>query len=58
MGSVMLANAVLMSHFTGRAVDLPLDGDDYVELLEDLIAKSTFVKPKVQSGSVDMDKSF
>jgi predicted dehydrogenase len=38
MGSVMLANAVLASHFAGTPVDLPLDGDAYASLLEDLIA--------------------
>ncbi len=55
----MLANAVLMSHFTGKAIDLPLDGDAYVALLDDLIARSTFVKPEVVGDvKIDMSKSF
>jgi len=59
MGSVMLANAVLMSHFAGRAIDLPLDGDAYVSLLDDLVANSTFVKPEVVGDTkIDMSKSF
>jgi predicted dehydrogenase len=59
LNSVMLANAALMSHMTGRAVDLPLDGDAYEALLDDLIARSTFVKPEAaREAKVDMDKSF
>ena len=59
MGSVMLANAVLMSQIAGRAIDLPLDGDAYVSLLDDLVAKSTFVKPEVVGDTkTDVSKSF
>jgi predicted dehydrogenase len=59
LGSVMLANAVLMSHFAGRKVALPLDGDAYRRLLDDLISRSTFVKPKAAGeAKIDLDKSF
>ena len=59
MGSVMVANAVLMSHFAGKAIDLPLDGDAYVALLDDLIAKSSFVKPEGKGGEkIDIGRSF
>lgn len=59
LGSVALANGVLMSHFTGAAVDLPLDGDAYESLLNDLIAKSTFTKPDVvKEGPADLSDSF
>jgi predicted dehydrogenase len=59
MGSVMLANAVLMSHFAGKKIDLPLDGDAYQGLLEDLISKSTFVKPQAGGETkIDMNKSY
>jgi predicted dehydrogenase len=42
--SVELGNAILMSHFTGQTVDLPLSGLKYEKLLKTLIAKSTFKK--------------
>jgi predicted dehydrogenase len=42
--SVMLANAILMSSFAGRAVDLPLDEDAYEQKLLSLIESSTFTK--------------
>ena len=59
LGSVELANAILMSHFTGKTVDLPLDGDAYEKLLQDLVEKSTFAKrPTVGSGNVDLSDSF
>lgn len=41
LGSVMIANAVTLSHFNGAPVDLPLDGDVYRELLDRLVAGST-----------------
>ena len=58
-GSIALANGILMSHFTGKPVDLPLDGDAYEKLLDDLIRNSTFEKAEVvDSGPEDLDKSF
>jgi predicted dehydrogenase len=38
--SVELANAMLYSTFTGKTVELPLDGAAYARQLEELIAKS------------------
>ncbi len=59
LGSVALANAMLMSHFTGKTVDLPLDGDAYESLLQGLIKKSTFQKREtVRPQNVDITKSF
>lgn len=59
LGSVTLANGILMSHFAGANVELPLDGDAYEKLLQDLIANSTFTKNEtVTPGNVDMKKSF
>ena len=59
LGSVELANGVLMSHFTGKPVDLPLDGDAYEALLKKLIAGSTFRKDRlVTAASADMGASF
>ena len=44
LNSVMLANAIMMSSFQGRAVDLPLDEDAYEQKLLSLIESSTFTK--------------
>jgi hypothetical protein len=43
LNSVMLANAVIASHFAGAPISLPLDGDAYARLLDDLIATSKLV---------------
>ena len=48
VASVALANAALMSHFTGRSVELPLDGDAYEELLAELVESSTFEKEPIR----------
>lgn len=40
MNSLVLANAILMSSFEGRAVDLPLDADAYEQKLMSLIEAS------------------
>ncbi|MBI1258589.1 MAG: gfo/Idh/MocA family oxidoreductase [Chloroflexi bacterium] len=44
VNSVMLANAILLSSFERRTVDLPLDEDAYEQKLHSLIAASTFRK--------------
>ena len=44
VNSVMLANAILLSSFERRTVDLPLDEDAYEQKLRSLIAASTFKK--------------
>ena len=36
IGSITLANGILMSHFLGRSVDVPLDAAAYATLLDDL----------------------
>lgn len=59
LGSVTLANGILMSHFTGRPVDVPIDGDAYWELLQKLIAESTFQKAATKgTGPAEMSSSF
>lgn len=59
LGSVALANGILMSHFSGAPVALPLDGDAYEKKLKELIAGSTFTKNEtVRPAGVDMNKSF
>jgi len=59
IGSVTLANGILMSHFTGAPVNVPLDGEAYESLLKDLIKNSTFEKGDVKAaGSAEMSDSF
>ncbi|MFP4376752.1 MAG: Gfo/Idh/MocA family protein [Spirochaetales bacterium] len=59
LGSVALANGILMSHFTKERVSLPLDGDRYESLLTELIANSTFEKKgTTTSGPADLKGSF
>jgi predicted dehydrogenase len=56
--SVVLANAMLYSAFTGQKVQLPLDGAAYEAKLQELIATSTYVKETKEQGESDMGKSF
>ena len=58
--SVELANAILLSSFTGKTIDLPMDGRAYERRLKKLIAKSKPRSPKKVKKAVaaDMSKSF
>ncbi len=58
--SVELSNAMLLSSFTGKTVDIPLSAAGYERRLKKLIRESTFVKaPVKESGKVaDLSKSF
>ena len=56
--SVELANAMLMSSFTGKTVDIPLSSATYEKMLKKLIATSKFKKPEVKSAAADLSKSF
>jgi len=56
--SVELANAMLYSSFTGKPVDLPLDGAAFETMLRKLIDESQFVKKKVDGVVADMNASF
>lgn len=42
--SIRMANGVMLSSFTGRMVELPYDGKEYEQLLNQLIRNSAFVK--------------
>jgi hypothetical protein len=55
---VELANAMLYSSFTGKPVDLPLDGAAFETMLRKLIDESQFVKKKVDGVVADMNASF
>jgi predicted dehydrogenase len=56
--SVALANAMLYSSFTGKTVELPLDGRAYERHLKKLIAKSRYKKPEVQTVVADLSSSW
>jgi predicted dehydrogenase len=56
--SVELANAMLMSAFTGQEISLPIDGAAYEALLQERIATSRYVKPETKSVAVDMTSSW
>lgn len=57
--SVELANAMLMSSFTGKTVELPLNAAAYAKLLKQKIAGSKFKKKVVKEGAGgDFSKSF
>lgn len=59
LGSVALANGILMSHFSDKRVSLPLDGKEFAALLDRLIADSTFEKKSTEpEGNVDLSGSF
>ena len=60
INSVMLGNAILLSSFLKKTVDVPIDEDVYEKKLQELISNSEFQKTerKVDSGEVDMGDSF
>lgn len=59
LNSVSLGNAIMLSHFEGRMVDLPLDGDAYEKKLRELVEKSGFDKKSTQADGIgDMSSSF
>ncbi len=60
INSVMLGNAILLSSFLKKTVDVPIDRDVYEEKLQELIANSEFQKTerKIDAGDVDMEESF
>lgn len=57
LNSLMLGNAIMLSSFQGRPVDLPFDEDVYEAKLQELIATSRFQKV-VRDANVDLEKSF
>ena len=60
LNSVMLGNAIMLSSFQGKPVDLPLDPEVYAAKLEELIANSKFQKAekKIAVSQADFSKSF
>jgi predicted dehydrogenase len=56
--SVEVANAALYSSWTGQVVELPLDGNDYEQKLNQKVASSQFEKKVVPVSAEDFTKSF
>ena len=56
--SVSIGNAIMLSSFQGKPVDLPLDEDAYEARLKQLISTSRYQKPGVAEADADLDKSF
>jgi hypothetical protein len=58
--SLVLANGIMLSSFTGQTVKVPFDNDIFEEKLKELANSSKFVKKqaKAVSQDEDMSKSF
>ena len=56
---VMLANAMLLSGWTGEAVELPIDGKKFYDMLQQHIKDSKFVKVTAEStGTPDISSTY
>ncbi|MDD2710605.1 MAG: Gfo/Idh/MocA family oxidoreductase [Verrucomicrobiae bacterium] len=58
MRSVELANAILLSTFENKTIDLPMNSAQYERHLKRLIAASKFKKKEVKPAVNDLSKSF
>jgi len=58
LNSLALGNAILLSSFLGRPIELPLDAAAYAARLRDLIAGSRFEKIVVERQAADLGGSF
>lgn len=58
INSLTLSNAMMLSSFLGKPVDLPFDEEDYADRLEELAKKSRFQKPAEARLEEDLNKSF
>lgn len=56
--SISMDNAIMLSSFEKRMVDLPLDDDVFENKLKELIAGSTREKNTIENNSDDFGKSF
>ena len=54
----MLGNAIMLSSFQKRTLDLPIDEEVYKKKLEELIRTSRFQKRTRDVNDVEMGKSF
>ena len=60
INSVMLGNAIMLSSFQNKPVEIPIDEDAYEKKLQALIKSSKFQKTErnVETTDADMSKSF
>ncbi len=56
--SVTIANAIMLSSFSGRPVEIPFDADAYERKLQELARSSTFAKTVRDDVGVNMTSSF
>jgi predicted dehydrogenase len=56
--SVAIANAIMLSSFTKKIVEIPFDGDVYENKLKELIKTSRYVKKVNTDIEMDFSKSF
>ena len=56
--SLTLSNAMMLSSFLGKAVDLPIDEDLYEQELMERVKTSRFQKPAEKGLEEDLNKSF
>lgn len=58
VNSLELSNAMLLSAWTDAPIDLPIDEDAFHERLEEKIKTSTYRKPSIEAGVMDVGGSF
>ncbi len=58
INSLTIGNGIMLSHFLGRPVDLPIDADGYEARLQELIRTSSFQKEVKDGAMGDLSKSF
>jgi predicted dehydrogenase len=60
INSVSLGNAIMLSEFEGKTINMPIDSDAFEKKLTDLIKISTYEKKEVakSTGTADMSASF
>jgi hypothetical protein len=56
--SVMLGNAIMLSSFLNKTLQMPIDEDLYKKKLMDLVQNSRYQKTTSDVSDVDMTKSF
>ncbi len=56
--SVTIANAIMLSSFSKKMIDIPFDGEEYENKLEELKKTSRFVKTIRNDVETDISKSF
>jgi len=58
INSIMMDNAIMLSSFEKRTVELPIDEEKFEQKLHNLISNSTYTKKVVNATKDDFNKSF